>query len=98
LGVTAMNKEEIYDQEIAPLMAKIIDVCRANKIPLLAQFHIPTPEDENLACTTALLEADFNPPAHLLQALKVVHPPERSPLMVTTRDAAGNIVRMDAIL
>lgn len=93
-----MNKEEIYDAEIAPLMTQIIDVCNANKIPLLATFHIPTEEDENLACTTALLEEDFNPPAYMIEALKVIYRPKRSPLMVTTRDAAGNVVRMEAIL
>jgi hypothetical protein len=63
-----MNKEEIYDAEIAPLMTQIIDVCKTHKIAALATFHIPTDEDENLACTTSILTDDFKPPAHLIQA------------------------------
>lgn len=93
-----MNKEEIYDAEIAPLMAQIIDVCKTNKIAMLASFHIPTDDDENLECTTALLTGDFNPPAKLVEALKVIRPSVLGALMVKTRDAAGNVVRMDAIL
>jgi hypothetical protein len=94
----AMNKEQVYDAQIAPLMAQIIDVCKANKIPVLATFHIPTEEDENLECTTALLLRSFNPPERLIEALKIIRPPSRSPLMVTTRDGSGNVIRMDAIL
>lgn len=44
------NKEQIYDEQIAPAMAKIADICKANEIDFFATFHIPNgnPEDDDL--------------------------------------------------
>lgn len=33
------NKEQIYDEQIAPLMAKIIEICKAEQIPMFAEFQ-----------------------------------------------------------
>ena len=33
-----MNKEEIYDEQISPLMQKIISVCREHGIAMIASF------------------------------------------------------------
>jgi hypothetical protein len=33
------NSEAIYDAEINPLVAKIIDLCRLHKIPMVASFQ-----------------------------------------------------------
>lgn len=93
-----MNKEEIHDSQISPLMAEIIAICKANKIAMLASFHIPTDEDPGLECTTALLTDEFEPPRQLLDAVAAIRAPLPSPLMVTTKDANGSVVRMDAIL
>ena len=58
-----MNKEQIYDEKVSPLMTEIIKICKENDITMLASFSIPTEEHEDLGCTTALLD---NPddPAH----------------------------------
>lgn len=93
-----MNKEQIYDAEIAPLMDQIIAVCKANKIAMLASFHIPTEEDEHLNCTTYLLSDEYGPPESMLMDMRVICPPARRPLMVTTRETDGKVVRMEAIL
>lgn len=61
-----MNKEEIYDSQIAPLMAQIIAICKANKIAMLADFAIGHEKDEGLKCTTALLDDDS--PQEMLRA------------------------------
>ena len=50
----AKNLEPIYDEEIAPLMAKIIKICKDNDIPLVASFQL-TDEDDHLACSTILI-------------------------------------------
>lgn len=44
------NKEQIYDEQIHPVMAKIIAICKANEIDFFATFHIPNgnPEDDDL--------------------------------------------------
>jgi hypothetical protein len=46
------KREAVYDAEIHPLMAKIIDICKANGIPVVASFDISGPEDDGLHCTT----------------------------------------------
>ena len=40
-----MNKEDVYDTQINPLMAEIIKICQENKIAMLASFAIPTEEN-----------------------------------------------------
>jgi hypothetical protein len=46
------NKEQAYDAEIAPLMDKIVEVCRKAGISMIAHFEIPTEEAPDLCCTT----------------------------------------------
>ena len=36
-----MNKEEVYDEEISPLMKQIITLCKANGIAMVMNFAIP---------------------------------------------------------
>jgi hypothetical protein len=33
------DKEHIYDEEIAPLMTKIIEICKREQIPMFADFQ-----------------------------------------------------------
>lgn len=49
-----MNKEQVYDAQIEPLMSQIIAIAQANGIAMIASFHIPTPEDDGLCCTSML--------------------------------------------
>lgn len=46
------TKEEIYDKEINPLMAKIIEICKEGKIPLIASFYLGDENDPDLYCST----------------------------------------------
>lgn len=64
------NKEQVYDEEISPLMQKIIQICRENGIAALTSFNIghdgegPNGEDcTDLTCTTHLPDGDdgFDP-------------------------------------
>lgn len=54
------DKEEIYDKEIAPLMAKIIEICKREGMPMATQFYLKQERDdaeyENQAmwCTSVL--------------------------------------------
>lgn len=41
---TIADNEEIYDEQIAPLMAQILDICKAHSIPMVAAFEY-APED-----------------------------------------------------
>lgn len=35
------DKEKVYDEQIAPLMAKIIEICKTEGIPMFADFSMP---------------------------------------------------------
>lgn len=90
-----MTKEQVYDAEIFPLMAKIIDVCRANKIAMLADFHL----GGDLKCTTQMLEPDFEPGEEMLKAADILLKSNRPPaLMITTKDKDGNVLNMTAVV
>lgn len=66
-------KEEIYDREIAPLMENIIGICKENKIAVLMQFALGKDDtDEELLCTTSLLEDSHEPTEEQLHALKIL--------------------------
>lgn len=54
-----MSKEQIYDEQIAPLMTQIIEVCRAHKIKAHASFEL----DGNMMCTTHLHHDEVSPVA-----------------------------------
>lgn len=49
-----MNKEQVYDQQIAPRMHEILGICRRWGIACVASFDIPTPGDPSLAATSSL--------------------------------------------
>lgn len=45
-----IDNESVYDEQIAPLMAKIIAICKQYKIPMLATFNFAP----NGLCTTLM--------------------------------------------
>ncbi|MBS4191768.1 hypothetical protein KHA94_16380 [Bacillus sp. FJAT-49705] len=64
------DKEEIYDNEIAPLMKQIIAVCKRENLPMVAQFFLkeehPEYTGEPMYCTTTIIPAkdEMNVDAH----------------------------------
>lgn len=62
------NKEQIYDSEINPLMAKIISICQRDKIAMVASFDIPNDDDKNLVVTTHLPDETGNLPERIQNA------------------------------
>ena len=67
-----MTKEEAYDKEIRPLMAQIIEICKREKIAVLANFQLSVKDEPDLRCTTALLEKDFEPSQEQIAALSLL--------------------------
>lgn len=80
-----MNKEQIYDEQVEPLMAKIIEICKANKIAMVATYAIPNDEDPNLRCTTALVDETGERPHDLQRALLAVRPPAPAVVALTVK-------------
>jgi hypothetical protein len=95
-----MTKEEFYDDKISPLMTQIIALCKEGEIPMLADFALDWNEDDQdfLKCTTVILNKAWEPPEEMIEAAKVLMPPQRSPMMMTVRDGDGNVKEMHAIL
>lgn len=96
--MTAANKEQIYDEQISPLMAKIIEICREHKIAHLACFAIPTEDDPSLRCTTGQLGDEFQPPDEFLQAWKFIRPSSRSSAMMLRTESSDGTATITAIL
>jgi len=49
------DKEDVYDSEIAPLMAKIIEICKRESIPMAATFqYCDQGENGPGYCTTTM--------------------------------------------
>jgi hypothetical protein len=84
-----MNKEQIYDDQISPLMAQIIAICQTNKIAFLSSFSIPTEDDPELRCTSVMLEKEFEPPEEFLKAWREIRPASRSTMMLCTESGDG---------
>lgn len=79
------ERERIYDDEIAPLMTKIFDVCKRAEIPFAAQFSIgPAPDgDESWLCTSGLSFGD----EQIRKVMGVMKPPSRPFLAMTVMPA-----------
>ena len=91
-----MNKDQIYDAQIAPLMTKIIEVCQQNGIAMIASFDIAHEADPGLRCTSQLPDGAGNFTFSRVAGLLV--PTAPSPLMLTTRDGDGKVTTMTAII
>ena len=89
-----MSRESVYDAEIFPLMAKVIEICKKNGIPCLCDFAL----DGDLKCTTAILGDELNPPAEMIQAYRLLAPRQSSGLKITTRNADGKIVSQEVVI
>lgn len=75
-------KEKIYDEQINPLMAQIIEICKANKIAMICDFALgfEDGDDNQLKCLSAILEDDCEPSPEMLKAYECLRP--RNPAFV----------------
>jgi hypothetical protein len=49
--------EQVYDDEISPLMAKIIEICKKHSMPMVASFQYQNVPDQGPGwCTTILVD------------------------------------------
>lgn len=92
-----MNKEQIYDNQISPLMRQIIEICQANGIAMMASFDIahdgegPNGDDcSALVCSTLLPDGDGEPNKLFTQANAIIRQRGRpAPMMLTTDHGDG---------
>lgn len=84
-----MNKEEVYDEEIGPLMQNIIKICKDNGIAVVVNFAIPTDEDEDLQVLTNLPDENGKVPESHAAAVRAIRPSSSAP-MITVTHADGS--------
>ena len=93
-----MNKEQIYDNQISPLMQQIIAVCREHGIAMTASFAIDHdgegPEGQDcsaLVCSTLLPDGNNEPNPLFTQAFNLIRRAGRpAPMMLTTEHGDGS--------
>jgi len=74
-----MTKEQVYDEQINPLMAKIIDIAKEHKIAMVASFSLVNNGDgEYDLCTTALTTEPYDPPSDYRKIVNILFPPKPS--------------------
>lgn len=88
------TKEQVYDEQIHPLMEKIIAIVHEHKIATICDFHL----GDDLHCTTAALEDEYDPSEEQLDAYKLFRPSSYQAVVINVTDAGGKIVRSEAIL
>jgi len=86
------DKEAIYDEQISPLMAQIIKICRDNNINMATTFSLDYNEeaDETLFCTTVmpLDESDEKGMERIVECGKVMYPPAPQSFAFTVHTTA----------
>jgi len=80
-----VNKEEIYDEQISPLMQQIIAITREHGIAMIASFDIahdgegPNGEDcSTLTCTTHLPNGEENHNERFTRSAQIIRQGQRS--------------------
>ena len=95
--------EAVYDDEIFPLMAAIIAVCKRHKMPMFATFQYVEDEEIGAAhCSTFLVDSPGGGTCHKMRELgRAVDAPGSgaSPtLKLTTRGKDGSVTEETVII
>lgn len=71
------DKESVYDEQISPLISKVIAICTEHGIPYLSSFLL---NSEGLNCTTSLLGSE-RAPKNYREALHLLIPARTRPVV-----------------
>lgn len=52
--MTKHRTEEIYDNEMAPLVSKLIEIAKREKIPMLVSVGMFDPDGDRMSCDTKI--------------------------------------------
>jgi len=79
----AWDKESVYDEQIFPLMSKVIAICQEHEIPIVCTFQYGhSDEDGALLCTTVLTKFERTDPD--VRRLAQAHGPKRAEVLAET--------------
>ncbi len=90
---TGFDLEGVYDDQVQPLMEKIIEICKQHKLPMFATFLYANDADSDDArlCTTNLMFDDRPIPEEMESLLDVVKPPRVPPLRMRVTRGDGSV-------
>lgn len=78
------DKEQVYDEQIYPLMNQIIAIAKEHRIPIAFQAQL-NDNDGGYFCTTMLFKGFNGNDEHFERVLKAMKPPkEFSTFVITT--------------
>ncbi|ALX94836.1 hypothetical protein AV650_15315 [Serratia fonticola] len=58
MSIEIYDLENVYDEQISPLMQQIIAICREHNMPMIASFAFENCKDRGIGCCTTVLN-DF---------------------------------------
>jgi len=89
----SFDLEDVYDREVAPLMAKIIEVCKQHKLPMVASFLYAnsTEDDQQDFCTTQLLFDDRPIPTEMWHMADSIYRPRGPALRMRVTKGDGSV-------
>jgi len=93
--------EAVYDAEIAPLMAQIIDICKKHNLPMCAEFLYKNDDEEGEQYCTSYVGVPkaVGVSDHMEELWKIIQPRRSAPpLDLTVRNADGTVTQMIRIL
>lgn len=88
---TSFDLEAVYDEQINPLVAKLIEICKANKLPMFATFaYARMPGDSAVHFCTTFIEHDeraIPELRRLLETLRGYTHPTLMAFTITSKEA-----------
>lgn len=67
-----LTKEEVYEQEISPLLMQLAKLCKSSGISMVLGMNISGPGNEDLAAAVAIADGDGEFPGYLAIMKRVV--------------------------
>lgn len=81
--------EAVYDNEISPLMRKIIDICNEHEMPMICSFAYEFGKEETAGfCTTLMNGFEDKGCGELMNAAKVIRGESHSTMAITIRKSS----------
>jgi hypothetical protein len=91
--------EDVYDAEVSPLMAQIIEICKKHRIPMVASFIFGHDDEGGIDTCDTVLQYDGRKFSRLDKAFSAMRGQDRAPpVIITATNAAGEVVSSEVIL
>ena len=90
--------EKLYDEQVSPLVAQILEICQKNELPMAISFQYKSDGEEEFEfCNSAVLPETRPISEELEKIWRVLNERRAKPLTLKTIDAEGNITKITEI-